>query len=432
MSDAGYQSPISPGRSWYEDSVGERPRYPALDGSIGVDVAVVGGGFTGLSAALHLAKSGARVALLEAARFGDGASGRNGGQLGTGHRLWPEEMEAAFGLERARALFALAEDAKRQLLETMTSNGIDADYRAGQLSLAHRARLVRDYREHADTMRGRFDYPHIRFMDREETAERLGSRVYHGGVRDTGTGHLHPMKLLVGTARAAHAAGAALFEHSPASGVGKRAGGFAVATPTGTVRAERVLLATNAHGGDLEPRNAAHVLPIRSFIGATEPLPEPERVLPGGEAVDDSRFVVRYFRKTPDDRLLFGGREAYGASDGAGDIERQIRRQVEETFPHLAGIGFTHGWGGSVAVTLNRMPYVATPEPGLTTIGGFSGHGVMLSHHTGRLYAERVCGNRDDLRLLEDLRIPAFPGGRRLRAPLLFLAMTWYSLRDRL
>ena len=314
MSEGPHQSPISPGRSWYEDSVGERPRYPAMDGSLGVDVAVVGGGFTGLSAALHLAKSGVRVALLEGARFGDGASGRNGGQLGTGHRLWPEEMEAAYGLERARALFALAEDAKRGLLQTLETNGIDADYRVGQLSVAHRARLVRDYREHAEAMRERFGYPHIHFMDAEETAERLGSPRYHGGVRDTGTGHLHPMKLLVGTARAAAAAGALLFENSAARGFRRTAGGFEVETGGGALRAERLLLATNAHGGDLEPRNAAHVMPIRSFIGATEPVPDPAGVLPGGEAVDDSRFVVRYFRKTADNRLLFGGREAYGAS----------------------------------------------------------------------------------------------------------------------
>ncbi|MET0257089.1 MAG: FAD-binding oxidoreductase [Methylobacterium sp.] len=425
-----YQSPISPGRSWYEDSVSDRPRHPRLDGSVQADVLVVGGGFTGLSAALHLAASGVRVVLLEAARLGDGASGRNGGQFGTGHRVWPEDLEASVGLERSRRLFALAEEAKTHLHEMMATHGIDADYRPGQISLVHKRRYVDEFRRHAAILRDRYDYPHAAFMDRDETAERLGSPAYHAGVRDTGTGHLNPMKLLVGTARAAAAAGARLFEETPVRAVRREGGRIVAETPFGTVTADRALLATNGHGGGLNRQSAAHVMPIRSFIGATEPLAEPARVLPGDEAADDSRFVVRYFRKSADGRLLFGGREAYSSS--AGDIAGQIRRQIADVYPHLADVGITHAWGGSVAVTMTRMPYVAEPEPGLTTIGGFSGHGVLLSHFTGRLYAERVAGNRDRLAEFEDLRIPAFPGGTALRKPLLFLAMTWFALRDRL
>ncbi|RYE82686.1 MAG: FAD-binding oxidoreductase, partial [Hyphomicrobiales bacterium] len=171
------------------------------------------------------------------------------------------------------------------------------------------------------------------------------------------------------------------------------------------------------------------IMPIRSFIGATAPLAEPGRVLPGNEAVDDSRFVVRYFRKSRDGRLLFGGREAY--TSAASDISVHIRRQIAEIYPHLKGVEITHSWGGSVGITLPRMPFVRTVEPGITAIGGFSGHGVMLSNFTGRLYAERVAGNEDRLAALEALDIPAFPGGTALRQPLLFLAMTWFSLRDR-
>jgi len=430
MDAAPYQSPISPGRSWYEDSVSERPRYPALDGSMAVDVAVVGGGFTGLSAALHLAGRGARVCVLEAARLGDGASGRNGGQLGTGHRLWPEEMEALYGEERAKALFRLAEDAKAHLLELMATHGIDADYRAGQISLAHRRRFHEPFRRHAETMRERYGYPEIRFLHAGETEARTGSSAYGAGLLDTGTGHLHPLKLLLGTARAAARAGAMIFEDTRAEAIEHRDGAVEIATARGTVRAERLLLATNAHGGRLDKRGAAHVMPIRSFIAATEPLSEPDRVLAGGEAADDTRFVVRYFRKSADNRLLFGGREAYGSD--RGDIAGAIRRQIRDVYPHLAAVPITHSWGGSVGVTRTRMPYVDTPQRGVTAIGGFSGHGVMLSHYTGRLYAERVLGNRDRLAELEALPLPAFPGGDRLRTPLLFLAMTWFSLRDRL
>lgn len=424
---APYQSPISPGRSWYEETV-ERPRYPQLEESLDVDVLVVGGGFTGLSAAAHLAAGGVRVAVLEAHRFGDGASGRNGGQLNTGQRLWTSELEPAYGFERTKALFDLAERAKAHLLDFAAAHAIDADYAPGQLSVAHKPRYVRNYVAHAEELATRFGYPHIGVMDRAETAERLGSAAYFGGIRDTGTGHLNPMKLLVGTARVAAEAGALLFEETPVLSL-TGVGGVLATTARGTIRAERALLATNAHGGDLNPEMARHIMPIRSFIGATAPLAKPDRVLPGNEAVDDSRFVVRYFRKSRDGRLLFGGREAY--TSAASDISVHIRRQIAEVYPHLRDIEITHGWGGSVGITLPRMPFVRTVEPGITAIGGFSGHGVMLSNFAGRLYAERVTGAEDRLGTLETLDIPSFPGGTLLRQPLLFLAMTWFSLRDR-
>ena len=268
-----YQSPISPGRSWYEDSIPDRPTYPALDGDRTADVVIIGGGYTGLSAATHLAKSGTDVVLIEAHRFGDGASGRNGGQLGTGQRAWAEEQEAELGLTRAKALFDLAEEAKAHLLEFTATNNIDIDFRPGQMSVAHKPRYVEEYRRHAELMASRFGYPHINFMDKAETTERLGSTHYYGGVRDTGTGHIHPLKLLVGSAKAASAAGAHLFERTRSTGVFSRNGKVVVETSAGTITADKGLIAVNAYGGDLEPVSASHVMPIGSFIGATVPLP---------------------------------------------------------------------------------------------------------------------------------------------------------------
>ncbi|MGB3539844.1 MAG: FAD-binding oxidoreductase [Mesorhizobium sp.] len=425
-----YQSPISPGRSWYEDTAGPRPDYPALDGDRTCDVVIIGGGFTGLSAATHLAKVGTDVVLIEAHRFGDGASGRNGGQFGTGQRAWAEEMEAEFGFSRAKALFDLAEEAKTHLLEFAASNEIDIDFMPGQMSVAHKQRYVDAYKAHAEIMAGRFGYPHISFMDAKETAERLGSTHYFGGVRDTGTGHIHPLKLVIGTARAAAQAGAHLFEQTASTGIASTGGKVRVTTPTGTITAQKCLVAVNAYGGTLEPVSAAHIMPIGSFIGATVPLDAFPDVLPGGEAVDDSRFVVRYFRKSKDGRLLFGGREIYGVNDPK-DIHIHIRRQIAELYPALKDIEITHGWGGYVGITLPRKPFVREVMPNVISAGGYSGHGVMLSNFVGKLYAETVAGNRDRLKLIEDLNIPSFPGGRRLRAPLLFLALNWYALRDR-
>ncbi|MER8647216.1 FAD-binding oxidoreductase [Mesorhizobium sp. M0586] len=426
-----YQSPISPGRSWYEDTAGPRPEYPALDGDRSCDVVVVGGGFTGLSAAAHLAKAGAHVVLIEAHRFGDGASGRNGGQLGTGQRAWAEEMEAEYGFSRAKALFDLAEEAKAHLLEFAAVNQIDIDYMPGQLSVAHKPRYLDDYKAHAEIMAGRFNYPHIAFMDARETAERLGSTRYFGGTRDTGTGHIHPMKLVIGTAKVAAAAGAHLFEQTLSTGVTSSGGKVRVTTSRGTITAQKCLIGVNAYGGTLEPVSAAHIMPIGSFIGATVPLGVDSKVLPDGEAVDDSRFVVRYFRKSTDGRLLFGGREVYGVNDPK-DIHVHIRRQIAELYPELSDVEITHGWGGYVGITMPRKPFVREVMPNVISAGGYSGHGVMLSNFFGKLYAQTVAGNRDRLKLIEDLNIPAFPGGRRFRTPLLFLALNWFALRDRI
>lgn len=425
-----YSSPISPGYSWYEATVGERPDYPALEGDLAVDVAVIGGGFTGLSAAAHLAKAGVSVALIEQHRFGDGASGRNGGQLGTGQRGSLDEMEAAWGWTRAKALFDLAEEAKAHLLEFAEANGIEIDYQPGQLSVAHKRRYVDDYRKYADYMGTRAGYPHITFMDAKETAERLGSTRYFGGTRDMGTGHIHPMKLVVGTARVAAAAGARLFERTASTGLSSSGGKVRITTARGTITADKALLAVNAYGGDLEPVSAAHVMPIGSFIGATVPLGPESDVLPGGESVDDSRFVVRYFRKVKNGQLLFGGREIYNINDPK-DIPDAIRKQIAEVYPQLKDVEITQSWGGFVGITVPRKPFVREVLPNVISAGGYSGHGVMLSNFVGKLYAETVAGNRDRLKLFEDLKIPAFPGGRRFRSPLLFLALSYYALRDR-
>ncbi|WP_438750140.1 NAD(P)/FAD-dependent oxidoreductase [Pararhizobium sp. O133] len=425
-----WQSPISPGYSWYEANAPERPEYPALPGSVETDVAIVGGGFTGLQAAYNLASKGVRVTLIDACRFGDGASGRNGGQLGTGQRWSPEELEGSLGFERSKALFDLAEDAKKYLLDFSESHGIDIEFVPGQLNVCHKKSHEKDYRKSVEIAASRYGYTHQSFMDRDETVSRLGSMRYLFGIRDIGTGHIQPMKLLVGLARQAALAGAALHEQTKALKITQAGGKVSIETDKGTIRADRALIACNGYIGNLEPVTARHVMPIRSFIGATRVLTNFPDVLPGGEAVADSRFVVRYFRKSQDGRLLFGGREAYTA-DNPREITAHIRRQISEIYPSLADIEMTHAWGGSVGITLPRQPFVREVMPGVTSIGGYSGHGVMLSNYCGKLYADLVTGNRSDLDLFKELDIPAFPGGTRFRSVLLFLALSWYALRDK-
>jgi len=420
---------MSPGRSWYEASVDARPRYPVFRGDAVCNVVIIGGGFTGLSAACHLARARVDVILLDSRRFGDGASGRNGGQLGTGQRQWVETLEKAYGFERAKTLFDLAEGAKPYLLDFAETAGFDMDYRPGHMSVAHKAGYLPSWRAHIETM-ARYGYSHLSFMEREETAGRLGSHCYSGGIRDTGTGHIHPLKLLVGTVHAAERAGARLFEKTRALSVDRQKGRIVVKTAGGTITAGRALLATNGYDSHLEPAVAARVLPIRSFIAATEPLGHDSPILPGGESVDDSRFVVRYFRKTPDNRLLFGGSEVYGRIMPE-NIEKRVGNQLREVYLYLADVRFTHIWGGTVGITVQRLPLVREVRPGIVYCGGYSGHGVMLSHFFGRLYAESVLGGSDRLQYMKELKISRFPGGI-MRAPVLFMAMTWFSLLDKI
>lgn len=401
-----------------------------MPGSRKADVAIIGGGYTGLQAAYNLAHRGVDVTLIDACRFGDGASGRNGGQFGTGQRGWAEEAETSLGRERTQALFDMAENAKRYVLDFANQHEIDIEFVPGQLSVSHKKSFEKDYRDHTEILATRFGYPHLTFMDREETASRLGSSRYHFGVRDAGTGHIHPMKLLVGLAKQAVLAGANLFEQTKAIRIERNGTAIAIATDRGTITADRVLVACNAYIGNLEPVTASYVMPIRSFIGATTILSDHPTIIPGGESVDDSRFVVRYFRKSRDGRLLFGGREAYTA-DNPRDISTHIRRQISEIYPELANVEITHAWGGSVGITMPRTPFCREVMPGVTSIGGYSGHGVMLSNYCGKLYADLALGKDTELDLLKALKIPAFPGGTRFRSALLFLALSWYALRDR-
>jgi gamma-glutamylputrescine oxidase len=325
----------------------------------------------------------------------------------------------------------MAENAKRHLFDFAKIHGIDMEFMAGQMNVAHKKGYERDYRANAEIAAEHYDYPHVTFMDARETAERVGTKDYYCGVRDMGTGHIHPLKLLVGLARVAQMAGAQLHERTRATAIRKVGGKTVVETPSGTLTADRVLIATNAYIGNLEPVTAAHIMPIGSFIAATEPLDDFPHVIPGGEAVCDSRFVVRYFRKSRDNRLLFGGREVYSSSDPK-DTAAAIRKQIVDTYPALKDVEITHAWGGNVGITMPRQPFVREVMPGVTSIGGYSGHGVMLSNYCGKLYADMVRGKATELDQLAQLNIPSFPGGSRMRSPLLFLALTWFALRDRI
>ena len=394
-----------------------------------LDVAIVGGGYGGLSAALHLAERGFDVVLVEANRVGWGASGRNGGQLGIGPRAEIQKYERAVGRDDARKVWDIAIAANRLVKELIARHGIECDLTPGYLEAcwkpAHAAEAMA-YPEHVARHYGHQD---ARPVSRAEMAEMLGTTRYHGGYVDLAGAHLHPLRYALGLGRAAAGAGARIFERSPVT----RVGAGQVTTGHGRVTADQFIVACNGYLDGLVPRVARRTMPLNNFIGATEPLGEERAraIIRDNPCVSDTKFVLNYYRFTPDHRLLWGGGESYGKRFPR-DIAGLVRAKMLEVFPQLADVAFSHVWGGTLAITGTRFPAFQRLDDQTLAISGWSGSGIHMATMGGRIAAEAVAGQMDRWDLMASLPTPTFPGGDWFRAPLLAAAMTWYSLRDRL
>jgi gamma-glutamylputrescine oxidase len=405
--------------------------HPRLEGEQSCDVCVVGGGYTGLSAALHLAERGYDVALLEAERIGWGASGRNGGQLNTGQRNSQGDLEHRLGKAAARQLWDLAEEAKAIVRERIERHAIACDYRPGGLNAAYKPGDVGHLVESAEHLERDYGYRHLRSVSRAEMAEMLGTTIYHGGTLDGGAGHLHPLNYALGLARAAVEAGARLFEDSRVTGTG---GGPAVVTTAhGRVKARYLVLACNGYLGGLEPRIAGKIMPINNFVLATAPLGEDRAraLIRDDVAVSDTKFVVDYYRLSADRRLLFGGGETY-SSRFPRDLKGFVRKYMLRVYPQLAETAIDYAWGGTLAITLSRLPCFGRLAPDTFYAQGYSGQGVALTSLAGKLIAEAVAGTAERFDVFARIPKPSFPGGTLLRWPGLVAGMLYYSLRDKL
>ena len=423
---------------WYEQSVARDHARPALKGRVDCDVAVVGGGIAGLSAALELRRHGLHVRLLEAGRFGSGASGRNGGQALHGLACELSVIERQLGHDDARRVFAMTLEALDLMRTRIARHRIDCDWRDGCLAVATSARKAQSLLRAADDLETRYGHTQRRIA-RADLSHWLDSPRYHAGVHDAVCGHLHPLKYTLGLARAAEDAGAVLHEDSAVMRL-QHGTSVTLQTAAGQVRARHVLLAGNVHLGALAPAIASRVMPVGTYIAATERLGPvlASSLIPCGAAVSDTDVVLDYFRLSADDRLLFGGRVSYSTLTPAR-LAQVMRRRIVQAFPQLAGVRVEHAWGGFVDITMNRAPdfgRLAGAPGGLPSrsavyyLHGFSGHGVALAGLAGRLVAEAISGDASRLDVFTRLRHRAFPGGRWLRTPALVLGMAWYRLRD--
>ena len=420
-----------PDSYYFATAVGARD-YPPLSGNRKADVCVIGGGFTGLSAALNLAEQGLDVVLLEAERIGFGASGRCGGLVGSGQRKDVLETEELFGLERSRQLWDFSEAAKTEIRERVEKHEIACDLTRGQLVGVHKKSYLSWPEELSDALSDRYSYPFCGALSEEETRERVAAKGYLAGLYDSEALTLHPLNFTLGLARAAAEAGVRIYEGSRVRRY-SHSDPAKVETDDGTVDAAFVVLACNGYLGKLEPRVAGKIMPINNFMIATEPLGEERarQLISGRFGIHDTRFVVNYYRLSSDHRLLFGGGENY-RSGFPGDIVKFVRPYMLELFPQLKDVAIDYGWGGTLSVTVNRLPHFGRLQPNVFFAQGYSGHGISTAVFAGKVIAEAISGTAGRFDVMAALPTHTFPGGTLLRYPGMVLGMLYYSLKDRL
>lgn len=416
---------------WTASAGTPAPSYDCLGGDVEADVAIVGGGYTGLSAALHLAEGGFRVCLVEAEEIGFGASGRNGVQVNPGLKLSELEVVARLG-NAGRGLFRLGEQATDFLADLVKRNGLQCSFiRPGLIRLAHNARATKALQSALRSLNDR--KVAARWLDPNAVEALVGTRRYVGGILDPRRGSVHPLDMVRELARVAAGAGARIFTRTPAKLLSRTANRWHVDCPNGRIIADNVIVATNGYTDALIPGLARSVLPVNSFQVATEPIDDSlsRQILPDGNAVYDSRRLVLYFRKSPDGRVVLGGRASFVSNrsiqDAASDYS-VIQDTLIAIFPQLRKTPFAFRWTGLVCVTPDSLPHYQEPSPGLHALLGYNGRGVALSIRSGAWLAHKLLGVSEsgDIPATPIRPIPLHP----LRQPIANMVMQWHRVMD--
>jgi len=417
-------------QSYYQATAHETPSYPALAGDVSADVVVIGGGFTGLSAALELAEAGYRVVVLEAGRVGSGASGRNGGQICTGFSPGQARLETQMSKDDAAKCFRIAEEAKQLIEARIARHNIDCGLTWGYLHCIPKPSQFDGLQHEAEDYE-KLGYPGCTVLSKAELEAKLGSTIYHGAMREPRAGHFHALNYLHGLARAVSKAGGIIHENSNVIALDTGPAPWA-RTTQGKVTAKFMVIGGNAYLGRTVQALYGRVMPVTSYIITTEPLGEERSraLIRDNEAVADTNFIVDYFRRTQDNRLLFGGRASYSTLEPS-DLAAYMKPRMLKVFPQLKDVRIDHAWGGYIAITSNRIPDCGRLSPNVYYAHGYSGQGVALAQMYGKLMSDAIRGAAERFDLLARFRHLPFPGGP-IRTPLLTAAMLFYRLRDAL
>ncbi len=426
--------------SYYAATAPRRQRFPALQSNVDADVAIIGGGLAGLSAAIELADRGYRVVVLEARQVGWGASGRNGGQAIAGLACDHSVVESQLGHADARRVWDMTMEALRLIGERRERFGIECDWRSGYLGLAVNERKARELRVWHDQMQRDYGYE-TRWIAPQEMQHWIASPRFHSGIHDPKSGHLHPLKYSLGLAAAAASLGVQIHEDSAVTAI--QPGRVArLRTAQGSVNASHVLLAGNVYLQGLAPVLEERVMPVGTYIVASEAIDAKliESLIPSGSAVCDTNFVLDYFRPTVDHRMLYGGRVSYSTATPM-NLAASMQRRMARSFPQLKNTKVEYAWGGFVDISMNRAPDFGRLSERLDDaaradwsnvyyLQGFSGHGLALTGLAGKLVAEAIAGDAERFDTFARIRHRPFPGGKLLRTPALVAGMAYYRLRD--
>lgn len=418
--------------SYYAATANPAPERPMLTGDQQADICVVGAGYSGLSTALHLVEKGHRVTLIEGARVGWGASGRNGGQIVNGLNASLQTIERRYGRQTAEFVAGLVQEGGQIIRDRVKTYGIDCDLKEGNLFVGLTGAHMKEL-EARRVLWASHGLHNQQLLDRREVREHVNSDLYAGGLLDTTGGHLHPLNLALGEAAAFESLGGLLHEMSPVLRVDTSGEQPRVFTAAGSLQCRTLVLCGNAYLGSLVPALAPRVMPVSTQIMATAPLSAElaQSLIPGDICVEDIRFILDYYRLSADRRLLFGGGTVYGGADPK-DIVAKLRPNMLKVFPQLSEVAIEHAWSGNFALSFSRVPQLGRLGNNVYFAHGYSGHGVTGSHTFGRILSEAIDGDLSRFDVFAGLPWYPFPGGRLLRVPYSVAGSWWYGLRDRL
>lgn len=417
--------------TWYAASANDQRVRPTLEDDIDADICVIGAGFTGVSATLELVERGFRVVVLEGTRIGFGASGRNGGQIVNGYSRDLETIARRYGPAKAAELGRMSLEGGSIIRGRIETYAIDCDLRHGGFFGAFTDKQIREM----DGVRRNWEkhgHTGLEMVSKADVGKYVRTHVYAGGMIDRLGGHIHPLNLVLGEARAAEGLGATIYENSRVTAV-EMGGHPRVRTAKGSVRAKYVLVCGNAYIGSLLPEIGDRMMPVSSQVMATEPLPKDliESLLPADYCIEDANYVLDYYRRTADNRLLYGGGIVYGGHDPR-TLTGKIRPNMLKTFPELTDVRIDYAWSGNFALTLSRIPHMGRLSTNVYFSHGDSGHGVTTTHLLGKILGEAVAGHAGRFDVWSSLPNFPFPGGKTFRVPLTALGAWYYGLRDRL